>query len=143
MPTLMIKGNGERLVPDEKVTEYLEMGYSVIDRDGKVIKKPKPTTPAEFNEIVHAYEQEIAQKDEAILALTADNNMLKAALADLTKQHHGEPEAETAENGEYSAEEAADEVTHANSAPESETPQKGNSVTKKRTATKAADKAAE
>ena len=140
MPTLMKKANGERLVPDEKVAEYLEMGYSVIAPDGKVLEKPRPTTPAEFAQIIR-------EKDAIIAALAADNAMLKAALADATQRVQTELATDTAENGAYEAEEAADTPDPANSAPETEMPQKGNSVAKKRNAAKddkeAADKAAE
>ena len=139
MPTLMKKANGERLVPDEKVTEYLEMGYSVIAPDGKVLEKPKPTTPAEFAEVIRDYENLILEKNAAIVALTADNNMLRAALADVTKPVQTEAVAETVGNGSYRVEEAADEADPANSAPETETPQKGNSGAKKRNAGKTAE----
>lgn len=139
MPTLMKKANGERLVPDEKVAEYLEMGYSVINSDGEVLKEPAPTTPAQFRKIMHDYDMQLLAKDDTIAALTAENNTLKETLASLTKPVTDESAADTVENGAYKPEEAADTVSPANSAPQSETAQKGVSGAKNRKPAKAAE----
>lgn len=70
MATLMKKGNGERLVPDEKVAEFLEMGYSAIDDLGQVLIQAKPTTIADYKSLVSKLQQENA-------ALQADCQQLK------------------------------------------------------------------
>lgn len=56
----MRKANGERLVPAEKVTEYLEMGYSVLDSRGNVVQKPKACTVPELKAQVAELEKENA-----------------------------------------------------------------------------------
>lgn len=42
------RANGERIIPDEKVAEYLEMGYSVLDAKDNVVKRPEPKTIPEL-----------------------------------------------------------------------------------------------
>lgn len=70
MAILIKKGNGERLVPEEKMAEFLELGYSVIDSSGKVLINPKPTTIADYKSLVKKLEYEKA-------ALQADYEALK------------------------------------------------------------------
>lgn len=69
------RANGERIIPDEKVAEYLEMGYSVLDAKGNVVKRPEPKTIPELKAV-------IAEKDKIIAELTAENEKLKADLAE-------------------------------------------------------------
>lgn len=64
-PVRMRKANGERLVPPEKVAEYLELGYSVIDSEGHVIKRPDPKTPAEFKAAVAEMKKDFDEKEKA------------------------------------------------------------------------------
>ena len=69
------RANGERIVPDEKVAEYLEMGYSVLDDQGNVVKRPEPKTIPEFKAV-------IAEKDKLISELSAAVDDLKAVIAE-------------------------------------------------------------
>lgn len=67
---LMRRANCERTVPEDKVNEYLEMGYSLI-KDKEVIKKGRAQT-----------------KDDLLVALAAaerENAALKAELEQLKK----------------------------------------------------------
>lgn len=64
-PVRMRKANGERLVPPEKVAEYLELGYSVIDSEGHVVKRPDPKTPAEFKAVVSEMKKDFDEKEKA------------------------------------------------------------------------------
>lgn len=122
------RANGERLIPDDKMTEYLAMGYSVIDDQGHVIAKPDPKTPAEFkaamDDLKAKHADEIAERDKAIDAckeecakLIAENDALKAA---------------------YKALETASGHKQGNSAVENETPGEANSGPNKGKATNAA-----
>ena len=69
------RANGERIIPDEKVAEYLEMGYSVLDAKGNVVKRPEPKTIPELKAA-------LAEKDKLIAELSASVEELKAALAE-------------------------------------------------------------
>ena len=42
---LVIKGNKQLTVAAEKVNEYLSIGYSEIDEDGKVLQVGEPYQP--------------------------------------------------------------------------------------------------
>lgn len=72
------RANGERVIPDEKVTEYLEMGYSVIDDLGNVVRRPKPKITDEIKAM-------LAEKDKAIDCLLKEIDTLKAMLAEKEK----------------------------------------------------------
>ena len=72
MATRMIRGNGERLVPDEKVTEFLKLGYSVIDDQGNVTVEAAPSTIPQYKALVEK--------------LRKENDVLKAEKADLEKK---------------------------------------------------------
>lgn len=135
MPTLMKKANGERYVPDEKVAEYLALGYSVIDSTGKVLQEPEPTTIEQFRKERHKLTNEITRLQAANLALEAENaakdqriQELEKALSEACKQ---QDEAKGAETASYSAEEPSEQAEQSNSAPESKTADKAVSDAKK------------
>lgn len=98
MSTRVIRGNGERIVPDEKVAEYLAMGYSVIDAQGNVVRSPETNNPADLKKQIEILTKE---RDEARMAavelaeklfnVNAENETLRAAL----EEHH---EAENTAN---------------------------------------------
>lgn len=67
----MRKANGERLVPFEKVTEYLEMGYSVLDDKGNVVQRPKASTVPELKAQVAELEKENAALKARLCELEA------------------------------------------------------------------------
>lgn len=46
----VIKKNKQLQVPDEKLEEFLELGYNQIDENGKVVKTGKPITLAAYQE---------------------------------------------------------------------------------------------
>ena len=72
------RANGERIIPDEKVAEYLEMGYSVLDAKGNVVKRPEPKTIPELKAA-------LVEKDKLIAELSASVEELKAALVEKDK----------------------------------------------------------
>ena len=45
---IMVKANCEQKVPEEKVDEFLELGYSLLDENGKVLEKGKPQSKDDF-----------------------------------------------------------------------------------------------
>lgn len=142
MPTLMKKANGERYVPDEKVAEYLALGYSVIDSTGKVLQEPEPTTIEQFRKECHKLTNEITRLQAANLALETENAAKDQRIQELEKAlvatHNQQDEAEGAETASYSAEEPSEQAGQSNSAPESETADKAVSGAKKRNSRTAA-----
>ena len=76
MSVRMCKANCERLVPKEKVAEYLEMGYSALDDKGNVVKRPVANT-------VPGLKARVAELEAENAACKAHNEMLKARVAEL------------------------------------------------------------
>ena len=70
---IVIKKNKEIIVVDEKLQEFIDMGYTQIDEKGKVIKAGKVNTIA-------AYQAENTQLKEEIEKLKAENVKLKKEL---------------------------------------------------------------
>lgn len=70
---IVIKKNKELIVADEKLQEFIDMGYTQIDEKGKVIKAGKVNTIA-------AYQAENTQLKEEIEKLKAENAKLKKEL---------------------------------------------------------------
>ncbi|EKY23890.1 hypothetical protein [Clostridium celatum] len=70
---IVIKKNKELIVADEKLQEFIDMGYTQIDEKGKVIKAGKVNTIA-------AYQAENTQLKEEIDKLKAENIKLKKEL---------------------------------------------------------------
>ena len=70
---IVIKKNKELIVTDEKLQEFIDMGYTQIDEKGKVIKAGKVNTIA-------AYQAENTQLKEEIEKLKAENVKLKKEL---------------------------------------------------------------
>lgn len=86
--------NSELSVPDDKVAEYLEMGYAEIDANGNEVKKPVVKTVAEMEKraieaeakveelsaIVECLEKQIEEADAKIAELTAERDGLAETL---------------------------------------------------------------
>ena len=70
---IVIKKNKELIVADEKLQEFIDMGYTQIDEKGKVIKAGKVNTIA-------AYQAENTQLKEEIEKLKAENVKLQKEL---------------------------------------------------------------
>lgn len=70
---IVIKKNKELIVADEKLQEFIDMGYTQIDEKGKVIKAGKVNTIA-------AYQAENTQLKEEIEKLKAENVKLQNEL---------------------------------------------------------------
>ena len=70
---IVIKKNKELIVADEKLQEFIDMGYTQIDEKGTVIKAGKVNTIA-------AYQAENTQLKEEIEKLKAENVKLKKEL---------------------------------------------------------------
>lgn len=73
---LVIRGGSERTVPDEKLEEYLNMGYSEIDSKGNIIQKGR----LKGQERISA---ELAKAEREAAALCLENENLRARLAKL------------------------------------------------------------
>ncbi len=94
---LVVKGNTEFTIPEEKVKEYLEMGYSQIDYKGKVIQNGNPKTPDDYNHLVSELKAKVDMLTAANFALTEENKKLKAeAKASAGKKTEKKPRKKTA-----------------------------------------------
>lgn len=81
------KGNAEYRVPDEKLDEYLAMGYSQIDESGKVIREPGKRGEAALREKVSALETELTRLVEVNAALREQIAALEAGSAEMGKEN--------------------------------------------------------
>lgn len=75
------KSNVELIVAEDRVEEYLEMGYSLLDDDGKVVRKKKSPTELfiELQEKCINLENENKALKETISKLTNDTNASTAS----------------------------------------------------------------
>ena len=89
---LVIKGNKQLTVAPEKVKEYLSIGYSEIDEEGKVLQVGEATDLKDIkaeNDTLKAklaeYKDNIEKLDQ-LEALQAENANLKTQLEAATKK---------------------------------------------------------
>ena len=68
-------------VPDEEVNHYLQLGYDMIDDAGKVIQKAIPTSLGELQIFYVESVKKIAELEDIIAKLTAENVQLKQSTA--------------------------------------------------------------
>lgn len=94
---LVKKCNAEYTVPEEKVKEYLAMGYSLIDESGKVIQKGAAHSKDELAAENNALKKENAvlkkalnEKDEKLKTLAKQVENLNFQLAEAKKQKPNE-----------------------------------------------------
>lgn len=111
MSVLVRRGNGELLIPDEKMAEYLSMGYSVIDSNGKVLVEAEPTTVPQYKELVATLRRQVKDLQTQVAVLEEQNTALKtrnsaSKAADGQQPTNSTPEKETAQNAEKPAKNA-------------------------------------
>ena len=111
MSVLVRRGNGERLIPDEKVTEFLQMGYSVIDSKGKVIVEAEPSTIPQYKTLVADLRNQVRDLKAQVAVLEEQNTALKtrdnaSKAAGGQQPTNSTPEKETAQNAEKPAKNA-------------------------------------
>ena len=68
MSVLVKKGNSERVIAEEKLPEFLKMGYSHIDKNGKVIKKGEAQTASDLR----AAYADVVKENEALTKQTKE-----------------------------------------------------------------------
>lgn len=86
---LVKRANCERIVPDEKVNEFLALGYSLIDKDGTVLKKGKAQSK---EDLLVAYKDAQAENTELhaeIVRLKNENDALRAEIETLKANNGG------------------------------------------------------
>ena len=69
-----MKKNKQLQVPDEKLEEFLALGYNEIDSEGKVVSVGKATTLAAYEAENNMLKAENAQLKEEIEKLKAEKN---------------------------------------------------------------------
>ena len=60
------RANVEMRVPEDRVPEYLEQGYSEIDSTGKVIQQCEPQTLEDYKRYVVELKTRIAELEKAV-----------------------------------------------------------------------------
>ena len=111
MSVLVRRGNGELLIPDEKMAEYLSMGYSVIDSNGKVLVEAEPSTIPQYKTLVADLRNQVRDLKAQVAVLEEQNTALKTRnsasnTADGQQPTNSTPEKETAQNAEKPAKHA-------------------------------------
>ncbi|MBR3741033.1 MAG: hypothetical protein IKO94_01190 [Selenomonadaceae bacterium] len=86
MDVLVRRGNGERLVPQEKVAEFLALGYSVIDSAGKVLVEAEPMNLAECKKMLAEVKKERDSLKDQNEALSKKVIEAETALAEVKKR---------------------------------------------------------
>ena len=71
---IVMKKNKQLQVPDEKLEEFLALGYNEIDSEGKVVSVGKATTLAAYEVENKMLKAENAQLKEEIEKLKAEKN---------------------------------------------------------------------
>ncbi len=79
------KANRERIVPEEKVNEFLALGYSLIDNDGNVLKKGTAQTKDDFRVALKEAQIENTELHAEIVRLKEENDSLHAEIEALKK----------------------------------------------------------
>ena len=87
---LVKRANCERIVPDEKVNEFLALGYSLIDKDGTVLKKGKAQSKEDLLVAYKDAQAENADLKAENVKLKEENDSLKAEIEALNKKDDGE-----------------------------------------------------
>lgn len=112
---LMIKANCEKKVPEEKVGEFLELGFSLLDENGTVVKEGKPQNKNDFMRENATLKKDLATITKENYALVEENNALKAkvdeltiALAEKITKAATEVDVTAAKDGEETSDESAD-----------------------------------
>lgn len=92
MSVLVKKGNSERVIAEEKLPEFLKMGYSHIDKSGKVIKKGEAQTAsdlraayAEATKEVAALTKQVEELSDELDVVKKENEALKEQIIELLK----------------------------------------------------------
>ena len=76
---LVRKANTELTVPEEKVSEYLAMGYSEINSKGEVVKAPTLETVEVFKARAEKAEKEVEKLKAELKKAKAEVEKLKKA----------------------------------------------------------------
>jgi multidrug resistance efflux pump len=87
---LVIRGNSERNIPDEKLQEYLEMGYSEIDSKGNVLQEGKSTDPSKLESFLKEAKSKLAAVESENTSLKSEVEDLKSKLAAVESGNGGE-----------------------------------------------------
>lgn len=75
---IVMKKNKQLQVPDEKLQEFLALGYNEIDAEGKVVSVGKATTLAAYETENSMLKAENAHLKEEIEKFKVENEQLKS-----------------------------------------------------------------
>ena len=81
---LMLKGNCEKQVPEDKVSEFLELGYSLINEEGKILKVGDPQKREDLKVVNATLKRELEKVVAENHTLAETNEALKAEVEKLT-----------------------------------------------------------
>ena len=80
---LVKRANCERVIAEDKVAEFLALGYSVIDKDGTVLQKGKATSKEDLLVAYNAAQAENTELHAEIVRLKNENDALHAEIETL------------------------------------------------------------
>lgn len=86
------RGNVFLTIRDDEIEKYMAKGFSVVDKNGKVIRESVPT---ELGQLQKAY----SENTETIKKLTAENAQLKAELSKIKAGAKAAPAESTESQG--------------------------------------------
>lgn len=86
------RGNVFLTIRDDEIEKYMAKGFSVVDKNGKVIRESVPT---ELGQLQKAY----SEHTETIKKLTAENAQLKAELSKIKAGAKDAPAESTESQG--------------------------------------------
>ena len=79
------KANCERKIPEEKLNDFLELGYSLINEKGEVIQKSKANSKEDLRVAFNEAQTENSELRAEIEKLKVENDSLKAEIEALKK----------------------------------------------------------
>lgn len=82
---LVRKANCERKIPEEKLNDFLELGYSLINEKGEVLQKGKANSKEDLLAAFSDAQKENSELRAEIEKLKVENDSLKAEIESLKK----------------------------------------------------------
>ena len=73
------RGNCEYQIDDSHVNEYLERGFSLLNDNGEIIQRNKPTTLAEYKAYAEMLSAQVKELEKECAALKIENSALSTS----------------------------------------------------------------
>ena len=83
------RANCERKIPEEKLNEFLNLGYSLINEKGEVLQKGKANSKEDLLAAFNESQKENAELRTELEKLKVENDALKVEIESLKKDGDG------------------------------------------------------